>query len=296
MAKESNSVATPPQTKKRAELLSAMPSALQDIAKEMDKRLAKGASGVVLIKYDLGAMIHQVVEDEGSYGSKAVEKLAAYLGERATTLYNLRDFAASFDREYVEEWTKKPMADGGYMTESHWMSLRQVAKVSDRERLLKQTLSKSYSANELETEIRSGAVKTKNVRSGGRRPSKPTSPLAGLHKFNGLAISLFNYGETVEETVFEQIDDISSDNVSPALLEKLKTTKDTTEKLRERLDENIEHLELNIERVETILDKKEAEEAEKAAQEADAESDGEAAPKKKKKKIQKPVAAGASDD
>lgn len=286
--------------KERQKVFNSMPTALQKVAEQMEGKLAKGAQGVVLIRYDLGGMVNTIVEEEGTYGSGAVEKLAKYLGEKATTLYALKDFASSFERNYVGEYMLKPMADGRYLTESHWLTLRQVKKVSDREKLLKQAMREAWSANQLEDEIRSGAVQTKNVRSGGRKPNTPTSPMAGLQKMFSLSQGLANFIEVAEEAVFEKIDEASPDNISDVLLEKLESTKETAAAVKEKLEATLEHIEQNIERVRSVLEQKQeaAEEAKAAEADRDAddsESAPEPAPEPKAKKKAKGEASADGD-
>jgi len=280
-----------PDKKKRLAVYNSMPKALQEVADEMETREQRQNQGNALIAYDNGLMIRTVIEKEGEFGSGAVEKLALYRGKTATELYKLRDFASTFERNFVADWSARPTGKGNFLTESHWLAITKVQKASDREMLLKKVINESLTANQLELEISSGNVRTKNVRSGGRKPSRPTSPLAGLQKFGSMSLALYNYGEVAEKDVFEAIDEISPDTVNDILLERLKVTKDNTEKAVKRLEEAVEHLDGNIERVENILaDKADKAEAEGAA-DADDEDEENEEPKVKTKT--KPSANGA---
>lgn len=301
---ETTALATP-RTKERQKLYDAMPVPLQRAADAIEKKLGNAARGSVLLKYDVGIIIRDVIAGEAAHGQKAVEQLAAYNNIAPKNLYALRDWVSTFEKDFVQEWSGKPFADGsGYMTESHWLALRQIETEKGRLRMLDRVIRDGLTANQLEIEIKSGAGgKTKNVRTGGRKPSTPTSPLAGLQKFQGLAISLTNYSETVEQGVYEALENLEPADVTDTHLKRAQETLDAVTKAAEELAGDRDRLTKVVESVQAKLDEKKAAEA-AATTAADGDGQAEAveqkpAPKKakkkdkakKKKKAKRPAAA-----
>lgn len=252
--KKNGGLAVRPVDKKRLAVYEQMNKDLRQVCDTMGERLARAAAGNVILNYDVGSMIGAVVAREPQFGSGAVELLAAYHGRPATVLYALRDFAASFDREFVADWSGREMKEGGFMTERHWMCLRQVAKREKQEKLLHRVINDSLSAADLERIIRGEGIEKKNIRTGYRKPSQPTSPLAGLQKFAGLTNTLINYEEQIAETsIFTAIDEMAPDDVNESLLSRLVDTATKVRKASERLSSADDRLTANIERIEGIL-------------------------------------------
>lgn len=265
---EKNAVS--PVEKKRLALLKEMTPACRKVAEDFDTKMSKSAQGVIMISYDMGSRLREVVENEGEYGSKAVETLAAYLNVKggATTLYGLRDFAESFDREFVKANSVKPMANGDYLTLQHWSQLRKIAEQKDREKLLNRVFKESLSANELEKEVRAGS-KTKHSRQGGRKPGIPTSVLAGVQQTLSIGNKFVNLEDVVEKHVFDKIDEMPADQINDTLLEKLGECKETLESLGRSGTALLRRVEKGISRVTRVLEKKADQEA-KAAEKAEA--------------------------
>jgi len=279
-----NTTAVAPIDKKRLAIFKDMTEATQEVARDFEGKLSKGATGLVMIQYDVGSRLADIIADEGTYGAGAVKQLSLYLGIPGgeTTLYNLRNFAQEFDKEFVRQWTSKSMAGGGHLAMAHWFQIMKLKSKEKQEKLLNRTLKESWSANDLEKEVRAGSGgKTKNVRGGGRKPQTPTSPMAGLQKAFSVAQQLNRLEPVLLESVFDKIDSLEPDKVTDTLLEKLETTRDQVAETQETSGEMLTHLEKNIKRVTKILEKQKA-----AAEEAGDEDEdaGEEAPKKKKKK------------
>src|SRR4051812_12983221 len=178
-----------PIEKKRLQVFKEMPEPLQEKARHFESLLGRGIKGTILIHYDMGAELAEILEDEGKYGSRAAIQLANYLpvpGEteksRQTALYALMGFASEFDRKYVEENSMRQMKRGGFLQLGHWLALSRIKEKKEQNRLLEKVINNSWSTNDLERELKAGAAKIKNKRGGGRNPKAPTSPVAGLQK------------------------------------------------------------------------------------------------------------------
>lgn len=274
-----------PVEKKRLAILKEMSPATREVAQDFETRLGKVAHGIILTQYDMGSRIAEIMENEGEYGSGAVKQLSEYLniagGE--TTLYALRNFSESFDKDYVKEWSLKPMANGQFLSIGHWFKIMQLKDRKAQDKMLDRVFRESLSVNELEKEVRAlGSKDKKNARQGGRKPATPTSPIAGLQTAFQIAQKWANLEPVLEESVFDAIDELPPDRINDALLEKLNETKSKLEEMAEKAQSAAERVGSNIERVETVLANKSQE-----AEEGDGEDDeagDEEAPKKKSKK------------
>lgn len=281
MAEKSTAIS--PIEKRRREIFQAMNEELRKVAMAMEGRISKASVGIVTTRYDIGAMILEVTNRENTYGTRAVEQLAEYRNESANTLYALRDFADSFDREYVIEWTGKPMADGGFLTEKHWMAVRQLSKRSDQEKFLSRALDESLSANALALVVSASNIEKKKIGRGGRKASRPSSPLDGLQKFGKLAQTFVNYeDQQMEPAVFDAIDEMAPDAIDETLLSRLVSTLKEIEEADKCIDNAKARLVSNLERVKEVLGSR-AVTAEAATKKKAKASDEEEAPAKKKK-------------
>jgi len=270
-----------PIEKARLSIYKKMSPALQEVAKTFEEKLGKGATAIVVIMYDMGSRLKEVVDDEGTYGSGAVKQLADYHGIPGgeTMLYGMMNLSKAFDKEYVKTNSLRPMANGHYMTLGHWLHLMKIQDDTKREKMLERVLRESISANDLEKEIRAGAAGgTKNARQGGRKPKAPSSPIMGLQKTFELANKFVRWDDVAQTAVFDNIDEMEPDKVTDNLLAKAKTTLEMVEKVGETAESMKTHLEANIERIEKVLESK----AENAAEEYD-EEEADQKPKKKAK-------------
>jgi len=283
---------TGPSEKELAKLYESMTPATRAVVDARRTSSTKRAVGTVLMAYNDGLMVRDMMDPkkESTYGTGAVAQMAAYFGETTATLYGLKNFVDKFDKDYVQEWTDRPMPYQKHLTLSHWLAVTQLDKVADAEKLLKRAIKEGLSANQVEAEVRSGAMTRKNARSGGRPHSRPASPMAGLQKLGSLALGLLNYGKACTESMFSNIDELAPADVSSTLLDKLTATRDQIDKTETELGDLKEYLAKNIVRVETVLEEKEKAEAE-AKEAKDAEDAEEAARATSPKMKTKPAAA-----
>lgn len=269
-----------PAEKLRLKVFKEMTKATQEVAKDLETRLEKQAAGTVMISYQMGKQLADVLENEAEYGSKAAEQLATYLaiagGE--TTIYNLSNFAKAFDKEFVQDQSTKVMPNGKYLEVGHWFKLMQISDRKDQEKMLTKILKESWSVNQLESEIRSGTVKTKNARAGGRKPSTPTSPIAGLQQTFAIAQKFANMEKVLDKSVFDAIDEMPPDAINEALLGKLEETQTTLDRMMKAGEVASKRVVKNIERVKKVL-------ANKAKHAGDESAEPVASGKKKKKKL-----------
>lgn len=244
-----------PIEKKRSNALKRMTEAGQLLAHDMEALLAKEAVGHILTAYTLGERLVQAHADEPKYGNHFVRDLADYLvvpgGKQG--LYNLMNFSRAFKKDYVKTQSSRVMANGGTLGVMHWMHLMKVENPADQQRLLDRVITKSLSTLALEDEIRNSGMRTKFTRQGGRKPSKPTSAIAGLHQFYKAANSFANLRENMEKLVFPRIEEMSNTQVSEILLDKLKIAFESVVRVQEAANEASVRLEKDLDRVRDLL-------------------------------------------
>jgi hypothetical protein len=219
VAKETTAIT--PHQQKRMEVFRDMLPATQKVAEAFDKTINKAAKGIVTLKYDMGARLVKVIQQEAEHGSNAVGQLAIYLnfpgGE--TGLYALSNLAGAFSREFVEAQAEQPMSNGRPLDTGHFFQIMRVKAEKDQLKLFAQVRQECWTVNQLEQEIQSRYERT-NRRSGGRNPQPPTSPAAGLQKIYSGAQKLDRFLDLVEESVFAPLETMAPSEVNDRIVEK----------------------------------------------------------------------------
>jgi hypothetical protein len=286
--------------KQRQSALQSMNKPTREVALKLAEKFDKCASAIILSQYQAGTYIATVIEEESTYGANAVKQLAAYLNPPGgeTYLYNLKNFATKFEESYVRDMSSKSLPNGGHLSLQHWLALTKLSEQEDREKMMRRVFKESLSAAEVDNEIKAGAGGKRNARQGGRKPGVPTSPLAGLQKCFAISQQLNRFETVMEEAVFDAIDEADAEKVTKGLLDKLTQTKKTLQETGKKTDKMLDRIDENIERVKTVLDQKydkaekgraemEGDEDEEKPRKKDrAASNGHTGGKKKKKKRQ----------
>lgn len=292
-----------PIEKRRLALYAKMPPPLRKIAEEWKGLLGNTAKALAIVSYDMGTQIAKMTAKEGEYGPDPVKMLVEYFGLEGgeTELYNMRSFAQTFDRKFVQETGDRQMANGKFLSRGHWFAVMRLKEQKDREKAIEDVFKKSLSVNELELYIKSGDQGDRRVAKGkstGRKPGTPTSPVAAIQKFMGLSLSFLNYEHVFTASVLDGINEMPPDKVNEALLEKLEAAKVELDRLATTASSVEERLETNIDRVRRVLESRHEEAAEAKAADAKEKSDKAAAKKLKgssvKKKAKKAAKAAAN--
>lgn len=292
--------------KARIKLFEKMTPATQEVAREFDGKIQTTSVGVIMNAYKMGARVAAIVENEAEYGDNAVNLLAGYLnipgGE--TVLYMYMNIAKAVDKDFIKAKSSIAMANGQYLTLSHWVQLAKLEDPKNRDSLLEKVYKKSLSARDLEVEIRAGVGgKTKNARQGGRKPKAPSSAAVGLQQVFALGNKYTRFTEIADVSVFDALDELEPDKVTGVLVERAEKALEITRDVATKAADAAGRLEGNISRLKDVLaaaEKKadageDAEPEEKPAKKkgkAEAPAGkGDKTKKKKKKKAKKPVAA-----
>jgi hypothetical protein len=276
-----------PVEQKRNEVYNAMNPDLQKVAKKLDGFAAQVAKGLLKAQWTIGEWVKKVIAEEATYGSKAVEQLAAYHDVSPTTLYDARTLCVEFTKERVAELTEKPMANGQYISYSHCRSMMRVKSSKQREKLWKRVFAEGMSVRRLDELIEDAGEKNQTNR-GGSAPAKPKSVMAGSQQIIKETGTLNNRFEGWGEVVFDEVDHRSPSEVNQELLDRLTQARDNLDLLQKNSGDALGRLNENITRVEKILSTR------ADAAETDTSGDEDAHKANKKKATKKKAAAKKS--
>lgn len=246
-------------SKERKAVFDEMTPALQKVAKELDKQMDREARGNLLLNYDQGLMIRQVIEDEAEYGSNAVEQLAQFHGRNASELYDLRNITLTWTREEVEEIASETMESGRRLTVMHLRLLNTLKNKRTRDAMQNRVLKESMSARDLANEVKaSGGDRHTHHGQGGRKPSAPKSPLAGVQQIIKAAKGFTNRKEVWEPSVFDELDEIDSDKLTEDVLAQLTEADEVMTAMEQSVMSVHERVRKNKERAERAVQEKQA--------------------------------------
>jgi hypothetical protein len=147
---------------------------LAGLIQKMDHKVHILARGKVILNYDIGNLLLDVVEHPDLYGSKALEEISSSLGLGTggpTTLLWLRQFAETWDRATVLQLMDEPCASGRYLETGHFLALTRVHDEKARDKLLTRIFQESLTVSQTEAII-SAEYERKHRRVGGKRPPR----------------------------------------------------------------------------------------------------------------------------
>jgi hypothetical protein len=203
------SASTDLTVKAREIIFQEMDPVTQAAAQEGLKKVESGRKIAVLVSYDLGTIVNSVLEAKHlneTQQRQELKKLAAYWNQPElgpTTLYDLRNVAIGFDRDFVKAQVESPMANGQYLSWGHFRELQKMptdtpAGVKAQMARLKQIRHHCMTVNELELEGQ-GRRDSEIKRMGGRKPSLPKTPTAMLQKIYTTVQLTDNYLQAMSE-------------------------------------------------------------------------------------------------
>jgi hypothetical protein len=202
--------------KQRNALFDDMADITKSVANEGFEKMQKGYKADLLVRHALGELIDKIfnaknLDDAGI--KEELNKLANYWGQNITAIYDLRNVALAFTREFLVEQVQECMSNGNYLTWTHFKELQKV-KEAKRISVLNKVRQHSWSAKELALELQ-GSGNNEHPRSGGRNPTIPKTPTGMLQKIFTTAQHTDNYLAAVlepMENMKETLDDSSVDS------------------------------------------------------------------------------------
>ena len=212
----------------------------QHAATEGMKKLKAGVQVSVLIPYDLGTIINTVLEAEhlnDSQKKDELRKLAVYWNQpnmTLTTLYDLRNVAISFDRDFINAQVQEPMVNGNYITWSHFKELQKIGNETKQLTILNKVRQQSWSSNELAFEMQ-GKKQNQVKRSGGRKPTLPKTATGMLQKLYTTVQQADNFIDAVTEPLTTTFMEIPPDAVDEVFVGSLEDTQTKLDTLAERI-------------------------------------------------------------
>ena len=257
----STAITIPPATQKiidlaqqrRMDILAEAPEALKKKIVEIQSRYQKDARARVMGNYMLGVLIREVMAKETVYGSKAVEQIARYFDTQPTNLYAFRQVAATFSSAQVDEASQKELPNGGYITFQHLIVISRIGEPDDRNRMLARTLNEGLSTSQLEGEISSTGVVRRNIRTGGRKPGKPTSMGAAIQQVATVCQSVVNRYPVWDETFFQPCQHVDANKFDDAVVAKLGEALKNAEALNKTTGKMVKSLTANLARAKKCL-------------------------------------------
>lgn len=244
-----------------------MDKVTQEAATEGVEKVKAGYQAALLISYDLGALVNRVYEAEHlneTQRKQEIKKLAAYWNQPnmgPSTLYDLRNVAAAFDREFLLEQSKEKMSNGNFLTWSHFKELQKVNSEKRQLSILKKIRQHSWSANELALELQ-GKKEAETKRSGGRKPTLPKTPNGMLQKLFTSIQSADNYVTAVSEPLGGLFLEMPPSEVDEQFVDNIDNTLARIEETAEHLKETEKKLKKVRTRATTVLKKAESADAE----------------------------------
>jgi len=165
----------------------------------------------ILAEYDVGVRVGHMD------GVRSLAQIADDLKQPggANRMSALCSFAKAFKREFVAEWCGKAasMKNGKPLELSHWIRLARIENREEAKKMLKQTIEKGLTVRDLDEAIRSGKVKGKNTRTGGRSPQVPANPVAAIERAATYGRRFAQYMQQAKEMFAANADSGGFDNV-----------------------------------------------------------------------------------
>jgi hypothetical protein len=111
-----------------SDALVSMNAALRRRCTAIQKLLAEAAANEIDTRYKIGAIVRSVMEDDGTYGERAVERIADVLGRDAVTLYRYAAVAKTWSEREMRDLSQRPNGHGEPLSWSHWVELARAPK------------------------------------------------------------------------------------------------------------------------------------------------------------------------
>jgi hypothetical protein len=243
--------------KGKAALLEEMNPVTRQVAQAGLEQIHSGYRASLVSQYNLGLQINKIFVSAISDAIKKDElkKLLEYWGQpnlTLTTLYDLRNVAVSFDKQFIEAQFNERLADGSYITWSHFKELQKVSSPKKQLALLNQIRQNSWSAKEFTLQLQaSGSAEIK--RGGGRKPAVPKTPSAMLQKIYNSAQLTGNYLEAVSEPLTGIFMEISPSDIDEKFVDSISSTLELLQQTEDRIQETRNNLKKVMNRSKKVL-------------------------------------------
>ena len=230
---------------------------LKELGDEIKERLQNNSRVDLRTAYFIGVRVKKAVDNEAIYGSEAGKQLAKYTAvpEGDRTLRNMLQLAKAYRWKFLEAEVGKPMANGRFLTQSHFLLLSRIKSKKEWADMLERIRSENLSVRDLQREIDTGA-ETTHKRSGGRKLKKPSTPAAGLSRLTRETKRLVKFEPGLDEFVFNALDDMPSTKLNGGVLKAIDNAVSAVANAKESLDRILGRLEKSKARANELLQAK----------------------------------------
>jgi hypothetical protein len=228
--------------KAREVIFNEMAPVTREVALEGLNRLQTGYQIALLVQYDLGTLVNTIYSDESLSEDQRrheIRRLADYWNQprlQPSTLYDLRNVAAAFDRDFIKAQVEERMSNGNYLTWSHFKELQKVGSEKRQLSLLKKIRQHCWSSKELALELQ-GKKESEIQRTGGRKPGLPKTPNAMLQKIFTSVQQTDNYLEAMSEPLDGIFMEMAPQEVDARFVESLDNTLERLNVMEKHLDQ-----------------------------------------------------------
>ena len=192
-----------------------------------------------------GLLLRDVNAKPEKYGPHALKQLARFSSHKVNYYYCLIRFATNYSEEYIEKIASRAVESSSQFSKSHMLELCAVEEDADRERLLDESLTSSYTVRELRGLIASS--KKKRKLGVGRKPKRIKSVPAGLQQIIK-DVKAFNRKMEVWEELWDRLARLSPAELTESLLQDVVEAEAIFARLQVKAAEAIEQLEAIIEK------------------------------------------------
>lgn len=231
----------------RERVIATMTPALKALGDKVIEKLVYVRDKTLEHSWKLGQVFKSAIDNEGKFGTGALQQLAVYTGYSYELLYQTMRFYTCFDEKELKDLMARRTAYGNMITYFQALKLTAITDKKARIKLLDDICENDWTLEELSDAMKSlGVAKSGNVGSG--RPVKVPSTLsARLENFSKIAHVIVRNKDLVwmhdKHGFLPTITEIPADKITPDVLAKFDRQINDAEKAIETLTAVKEELE-----------------------------------------------------
>jgi hypothetical protein len=196
--------------------------------------LGKATADDIYTRYQVGRLVVEVMDNEATYGSASVKRMAKALHQGYKTLYRHAEVARSFEPKELDEIVRS--AKDQRLCWSHLAELALVESKAERDELLQATIAEKLSVPRLRRLISPPPAKPPADR------SEAGGIQAGVTELRSMAETFVSKAGIWNEQVFVPLKE-SSDAASPAVVEDMRLALTELARLEEAVTSTKQQLE-----------------------------------------------------
>lgn len=279
----------------REQLIKSMSPALRSARTELLKHVRATYEATVMEAWECGAIIADLLKKEAFTEKQPVETLAKALGMPSNKLYDYRHVSQTWTKREMQKLLSRTTPAGDCLSWAHILVLVGIDDAATRKAAEDGAIKSGWSVQQLTFEVGSKKTIASKASNGGRPPSMPTSPSAGMEQLSKVCKTFIGKEDVWRDGVFKELLKSPEDDFTPEMLTKAQETLEVIDDLIASAMAHRDDVLKVITKIERHLDKTRAEQ--RASESSDKKV---AAPKKgdDESDYMRPVTAGkmADDD